>query len=66
MNPIKKTLSATKNFVVAHETPIAILVTATVTAVVAKKVYGKAFEVANQFITEKGLSDEFLDYIPTK
>lgn len=65
MNTAKKALSATTNFVDAHKTTIIVIATAATTAVIARKMYGKSFDVANQFITEKGFAEEFLEYIPT-
>jgi hypothetical protein len=62
---VKNALTATTNFVADHKTPIIIIATAATTAVLAKKMYGKAFDAANEFIEVKGLADEFLNYIPT-
>jgi hypothetical protein len=66
MNPAKNALATAKNFVNDHKTTIAIVTTAAATAVIARKTYGRAFEVANQFITEQGLAEQFLEYVPSK
>lgn len=59
-------ISKIKKIVADHKVAIAVTTTAIATAVVAKKVYGKAYGVADEFITEKGLAEEFLEYIPLK
>lgn len=65
MNFAKKALVTSVQFVKAHQLPIAIVTTATVTAVVVKKVYGEAYEAAEQFIDSKGLTEEFVNFLPT-
>lgn len=63
MNPVKKTASATKNFVVKHRTAIAVTVTAATTAVVMDKLRGAALHDHVEFLEEKGLKDEYLNWI---
>lgn len=65
MNAAQKALTATKNFVADHKTPITIVVTAATTATLSKKVFGQAYKVAEQFIESKGLSEEFLEFLPS-
>lgn len=66
MNPAKKALIRTQQFVTDHKVALTVVTTATATAVVSKKVFGAAYRTAEQFISEKGLAEEFLDYVPNK
>lgn len=66
MNAAKKALVRTNQFVQDHKVALTVVTTAATTMVVARKTYGRAFDVANQFIAEHGLADEFLEYVPTK
>jgi hypothetical protein len=61
MNIAKKTLATTQNFVANHKTALTIIATATVTAVVARKVQVAGLQEAYEFIDAKGLKDEFLN-----
>lgn len=55
-----------KNFVVSHQLPITIVATAATTAAVTARQVGKAAKVASEFIAEKGLSEEFVEYLTDK
>lgn len=63
MNPIKKAATNVKTFVSDHKTAIAIVATATATTavcIVATKFVKDGYvETVNDFLTEKGLLDEF-------
>jgi hypothetical protein len=56
---IKKATSRTVQFVSDHRMPIAIVTTAAVTGVLVKKWTGNMHESAINFITEKGLLEEY-------
>ena len=59
MDPVKRALNSSVNFVRDHKLPIAIAATAVTTAVVVKKVTGDQLDAAMTFIGEKGLMGEF-------
>lgn len=59
MNPAKRALARTQEFVSDHRVAIAIGVATTVTAVGCVLIQRSAIEGWNKFLTEKGLIDEF-------
>ncbi len=59
MNAAKKALSRTKNFVTDHKVAIAIVTTAAATTAVCVKFQHGAIREVNNFLTEKGLYEEF-------
>lgn len=65
MNIAKKALVNTKNFVADHKIAIAIVATAAATTVAVVKLKnnldGGYIETANEFLTEKGLMEEFTE-----
>lgn len=65
MNNAQKALTAAKNFVADHRTPITVVVTAATTATVTRKMYGGAYKIAEMFIESKGLTEEFIEFVPT-
>lgn len=56
---VKSALARTKQFVSDHKVAIAIGVATTVTAVVCIKIQRSAIKDWNNFLTEKGLIDQF-------
>lgn len=64
-NTAKTTLVNTKNFVVNHRLAIAVPATIIATALIIKKYNESVTEDAIQFIDDKGLTTEFLEYVPT-
>lgn len=63
MNFAKKTLTRTKQFVVEHKVPIAIVTTAATTIAVMSKVTAGALNTHLEFLDEKNLTDEYLQWI---
>ncbi len=63
MDAVKNTLSKTTNFVARHKTKIAVAVTAATAVVVTRKIVGTAVENHAEFLTEKGLLDEYQNWI---
>lgn len=61
MNPVKNALSATKNFVADHKTPLTIIATAGITVAVMRKVQGAGLKEAYDFIEAKGLTTDFVN-----
>lgn len=59
MNPIKKTVAAAKEFVQDHKVAIAITATAVVTTTVLLKLRSADIKNLNEFLDERGLTDEF-------
>lgn len=63
MNPIKKTIAAAKEFVSDHKTAITVGVTAAATTVgciaLTRALRNGYVETVNEFLAEKGLTDEF-------
>jgi hypothetical protein len=55
MNPVKKTVVSTKNFVVRHKTVVAVAVTATVLTAINRK----ALNEHDEFLKEHGLFEEY-------
>lgn len=66
MNKVSNAFNRSKEFVVDHKIALTVFTTATVTAVVSKKMFGAAYETATDFIAERGLTDDFNQYIPRK
>lgn len=63
MNPVQNALSATKNFVANHKTPLTIIATAGITAAVVSKVKVSGLKEAYDFIEAKGLTEDFLNSV---
>jgi len=59
MNPAKKALTRSVKFVSDHRMPIAIVTTAVVTTVVVKKTVGNMHKAAIDFMSEKGILEEY-------
>lgn len=59
MNNAKKALAAAQEFVSDHKVAIAIFAATAVTGFVCIKIQRSAIEGWNEFLTEKGLIDEF-------
>lgn len=55
MNPVKKTVVSTKNFVVRHKTAVAVAVTATVCLALNRS----ALNQHDEFLKEHGLFEEY-------
>jgi hypothetical protein len=55
MNPVKKTVVSTKNFVARHKTAVAV----TVTVLVLQAANRKAWNLADEFLKEHDLYNEF-------
>jgi hypothetical protein len=62
-NAVKKTAAATKNFVVKHKLAIAVTVTAAATVVVMDKLRGGALRDHVEFLEERNLSDDYVNWI---
>lgn len=60
----KSPVAVAKNFIRSHKTALTVVATASVTAFVTSNLHKEAAMAAHMFIVEKGLSDEFLEYIP--
>jgi hypothetical protein len=56
MNKIKKVAKASKNFVVKHKVAVAIVTT----AVICTAMNRNALSAYNEFLEEKGLTEEFI------
>jgi hypothetical protein len=63
MNPAKRAITLSLKFVSDHRTPIAVVTTAVVTAVVVNRILGKKLESAYDFIDENGLTHEFVESV---
>lgn len=61
MNPVKKTIAATKEFVSDHKVAIAVVTTAAITVAVVRKMQVSGLKEAYEFIEAKGLNDDFLN-----
>jgi hypothetical protein len=59
MNPAKKALATSVNFVRNHQLPIAVAATAVTTAVIVKKTMDNQLTAALDFMKKEGILDEF-------
>lgn len=59
MKSVKDVAVSAKNFVVKHKTPITVVATTVITAVVVTKVNGEKVREMKEFLEEKDLLDEF-------
>lgn len=63
MNRAKLALSRTTNFVADHRVALAVIITAAVTTVVALKITEGGVKDRDEFLAEKGLSDEYINWL---
>lgn len=59
MNPAKRVLARTQQFVSNHKVAIAVVASTAVTAAACLKLNKRNINQMNEFLTEKGLFDEF-------
>lgn len=62
MNKIKKVAKTSKNFVVKHKLAIGVITT----AVICTKINAKANFAISEFLEDKGLTDEYMDFASTR
>lgn len=60
---MKKTLTATKNFVVKHKVAFAVTATAIVTTIAVAKITDGALNSHVDFLEEKDLTQDYLNWI---
>jgi hypothetical protein len=63
MNFAKKSLVSTKNFVARNKVAISVVVTTAVTAVAMDKLIGAAVKDRDVFLEEKGLMNEYINWV---
>jgi hypothetical protein len=63
MNPTKKVISSTKNFVNRHKTPIVIVATAVTTVVVMTRLHKGALDSVQTFLDENDLMDKYTEFL---
>lgn len=63
---VKNAAVSTKNFVVKHKTAIAVTAAVVTTTVVVAKLRDAQVELRNDFLEERGLADDFANWITTE
>ena len=63
MNPAKKALASTKNFVVNHKVALTAVTAVTVTTVLVSKLQKGALTEMTTFLEEKGLLEEYINRV---
>lgn len=63
LDAVKNAAASTKNFVIKHKTAIAVTAAVATTAVVVVKLHEQQSNIRDEFLTERGLMDEFNNWL---